>query len=72
MDFGANKTPVEVIREGVFGGVYFRDIYSGINGKQYRKSWKEFDQLKDIDQKIIAQIIMMLLLKDLMLNMEEH
>ena len=33
MDFGANKTPVEVIREGVFGGVYFRDIYSGINGK---------------------------------------
>ena len=72
MDFGANKTPVEVIREGVFGGVYFRDIYSGINGKQYRKSWKEFDQLKDIDQKIIAQIIMMLLLIDLMLNMEEH
>ena len=72
MDFGANKTPVEVIREGVFGGVYFRDIYSGINGKQYRKSWKEFDQLKDIDQKIIAQIIMMLLLIDLMLNMEER
>ena len=33
MDFGANKTPVEVIREGAFGGVYFRDIYSGINGK---------------------------------------
>ena len=72
MDFGANKTPVEVIIESVFGGVYFRDIYSGINGKQYRKSWKEFDQLKDIDQKIIAQIIMMLLLIDLMLNMEEH
>ena len=27
MDFGANKTPVEVIREGVFGGVYFRDLF---------------------------------------------
>ena len=51
MDFGANKTPVEVIREGAFGGTYFRDIYSGINGKWYRKSWKEFDQLKNIDQK---------------------
>ena len=51
MEFGANKTPIEVIREGVFGGTYFRDIYSGINGKWYKKPWKEFDQLKDIDQK---------------------
>ena len=32
MDFGANKTPVKVIKEGAFGGNYFRDIYSGING----------------------------------------
>ena len=30
MDFGANKTPVEVIREDAFGGTYFRDIYSGV------------------------------------------
>ena len=51
MHFGANKTPVEVIRGGAFGETYFRDIYSGINGKWYRKSLKEFDQLKDIDQK---------------------
>ena len=33
MDFGANKTPVEIIREGAFGGTYFRDIYSVINGR---------------------------------------
>ena len=33
MDFGTNKTPVEIIIEGAFGGTYFRDIYSGINGK---------------------------------------
>ena len=51
MDFGANKTPVEVIKEGAFGGTYFRDIYSSVNGKWYKKSWKEFDQLKNIDQK---------------------
>ena len=51
MDFGANKTPVEVIREGAFGGSYFRDIYSGITGKWYKNSWKEFDQLENIDQK---------------------
>ena len=51
MDFGANKTPIEVIKEGTFEGTYFRDIYSRVNGKFYKNSWKEFDQLKDIDQK---------------------
>ena len=51
MDFGANKTPSEVIKEGAFGGTYFRDIYPGVNGKLYRKSWKKFNQLKEIDQK---------------------
>ena len=50
MDFGANKTTVEVIKEGVFE-IYFRDIYSGFNGKWHKKSWKEFDQLKNINQK---------------------
>ena len=49
----------ELIEEGAFGGTYFRDIYSGINGKWYRKSWKEFDQLKILIKSIIAQIIMM-------------
>ena len=38
MDFGANKTPVEVIREGAFGGTHFRDIYSGVTGKWYKKT----------------------------------
>ena len=39
MDFGANKTSVEIIRERAFGGTYFRDIYSVINGKWYKKYW---------------------------------
>ena len=51
MNLGANKTPIEVIREGAFLGTYFRDIYSGINEKWYKKSCKEFNQLKDIDKK---------------------
>ena len=51
MNFSANKTPIEVIRKGAFGGTYFRDIYSGVNGKWYRNPWKELDQLKNIDQK---------------------
>ena len=36
MKFVANKTLVEVIKEGAFGGTYFRDIYSGINKKWYK------------------------------------
>ena len=27
MEFGANKTPVEVINEGAFGGTYYGNIY---------------------------------------------
>ena len=33
MDFSPNKTPTEIIKEGAFGGTYFRDIYSSINEK---------------------------------------
>ena len=47
MSFNPNKTPIEIIKEGAFGGTYFRDIYSSINGKWYRNSWKEFDFLHD-------------------------
>ena len=49
MNFGVNKTPVEVINEGAFGGTYFRDIYSNVNNRWYKNSWKEFSVLKDID-----------------------
>ena len=42
MEFNPNKTPIEIIKEGAFGGIYFRDIYSGINEKWYKSSWKEF------------------------------
>ena len=51
MDFKPNKTPVEIIKEGAFGGTYFRDIYSGVNDKWHKNSWKEFDVLKNINQK---------------------
>ena len=80
MDFGANKTSIEVIREGAFKGTYFRDIYSGINEKWYRKSWKKFDQLKDIERNFerkvernfIVQIIMMSVSINMVLNAEHH
>ena len=40
MDFNPNKTPIEMIKEGAFGGTYFRNIYSCINEKWYKNSQK--------------------------------
>ena len=72
MDFIPNITPIEVIKKGSFRQTYFRDIYSGVNGKWYRKSWKEFDELKILIQSIIAQIIMMLVLINVVSSVEHH
>ena len=33
MEFNPNKTPVEVMKEGAFGGTYFRGLYWSGNGK---------------------------------------
>ena len=57
MNFSPNKTPIEAIIEVAFGGTYFRDIYSGINEKWYKNSWKEFAQLKNIDAKFFASLL---------------
>ena len=54
MNLSPNKTPIEIIREGEFGGTYFRDNYSGINEKLYKNSWKEFVHLKNIYAKFNA------------------
>ena len=36
MELNLNKAPVEIIKEGAFGGkTYFRDIYSDVNRKWY-------------------------------------
>ena len=54
MNFSPNKTPIEIIKEGAFGDTYFRDIYSNINKKWYKNSWKKFVYLKNIDTKFYA------------------
>ena len=54
MNFSLNKTPIEIIKEGAFGGTYFRDIDSGINEKWYKNSWKEFVHFKKICAKFYA------------------
>ena len=50
MKLSPNKTPIEIIRKGAFGGTCFRDIYSGTE-RWYKNSCKEFVQLKTIDAK---------------------
>ena len=40
MKFSPNKTPIDIIKEGAFGGSYFRDIYSGINENWYKNHGK--------------------------------
>ena len=37
MKFSPNKTPIEIIKEGDFGGTYFRDVSSNINKKMVEK-----------------------------------
>ena len=54
MNFNPNVSPIEVVKKGAFGGTYFRDIYSGVNDKFYKNSWKEFKELKKIDKKYYA------------------
>ena len=56
MDFGTgdihpNISPGEVIKKGAFGGTSFRNIYSDVNDKFYKDSWKEFKESKVIDKK---------------------
>ena len=40
-----------MVKKGAFGGTYFRNIYSGVTGKFYTNSWKEFKELKSIGKK---------------------
>ena len=60
MDFGANKTPVEVTKEGAFGGTYFRDVYSGVNGIGTESHGNNLMSWKILIRGIIVQLIMML------------
>ena len=47
MNFSPNKTPIEIIGEAAFVGIYFWEI-------QYKNSWKEFVNLKNTDAKFYA------------------
>jgi hypothetical protein len=40
--FKPNMTPKKMIQSGIFGGTYFRPIYSEVTKKNYKNAWKEF------------------------------
>ena len=40
MDLNPNISPVKIIKKGAFGGTYCRDIYSDVNDKFCKHSWK--------------------------------
>ena len=40
MEFNPNKSPIEIIKECAFGGTYFKDIYSSVNGQWYKSHGK--------------------------------
>ena len=74
MDFGTNKTPIEMIKKGSFSGTYFQDIYLfilvlminfiKIVGKNL-KNWKV------LIKNIIVVIIMSVLI-NMVLNVVHH
>ena len=72
MNFSPNKTPIEIIKEGAFGGTYFRNIYSGINEKWYKNSWKKFVHLKNIDAKFYASDYYDVNVNKYSVNVEHH
>ena len=48
MDFKPNITPADVIIKVAFGGTYFRDIYSNVNNKWYKNSWRGIQRIQRI------------------------
>ena len=48
MDFKPNITPADVIIKVAFDGTYFRDIYSNVNNKWYKNSWRGIQRIQRI------------------------
>ena len=72
MDFRTNKTPGEVIREGAFGGTYFRDIYLMLMTSGSKIHWKNLISWKILIKSIIVRTIIMLVLINMVLNVEHR
>lgn len=47
-EFCPDYTPKQMFEQGIFSGMYFRDIYSNVTKKHYKDDYKEFKFLKGI------------------------
>jgi hypothetical protein len=58
-EFRPNLTPREMFLEGIFGGTYWRPIYSSINNKKYENYHKKFPKSwwKDISENKLTSSI---------------
>ena len=72
MDFGANKTPIEVIKERLFGGTHFRDIILVLMKSGTKIHGKNLNSWKILIRSFIVQIIMMSVSINMVLNAERH
>ena len=73
MKFGANKTPIEVIKEGAFGVTYFIETFILVLMERGTESHgKNLISWKILIKSIIVQIIMMLVLINMVLNAENR
>ena len=47
MNFYPNKIHVEILKEGLYGGTYFKNIYSDATNKWSSDFWKDFRDIID-------------------------
>ena len=68
MDFGPTKTSGAVIKEGAFARTYFRDIYSVLLESGTKSYGKNLITWKILIRSFIAQVIMMSVSINMVLN----
>lgn len=54
IEFRPDLTPKQMFEKGVYGGSYFRPIYSSVAKKNISNDWKKFSFLKKIPIDLIA------------------
>ena len=72
MDFDKNKTPVEVIKEGAFGGTYSKTFILVLMESGTKSHGQNLISRKILIGSIISKVIMMLVLINMLLNVEHR